>query len=168
MGKPVLICPSLPYYRPSLTSGKIVFGDFSRLFVRVSKLSIVRKSQAPGYVEYGKALYTGRMRADSKVMDASGGSVPPFTYITFDCITSVVTNPRRGTENERFHQSKVQQSDRHNNVDNACQAIETAMQELVANGATAAQIDAVWAAHSNDTNLKTAVKASIASGQRNP
>jgi len=54
------------------------------------------------------------------------------------------------------------------NVDNACQAIETAMQELVANGATAAQIDAVWAAHSNDTNLKTAVKASIASGQRNP
>lgn len=82
MGKPVLICPSLPYYRPSLTSGKIVFGDFSRLFVRVSKLSIVRKSQAPGYVEYGKALYTGRMRADSKVMDASGGSVPPFTYIT--------------------------------------------------------------------------------------
>jgi len=54
-----------------------------------------------------------------------------------------------------------------NKVDLACQAIETAMQELVAVGAVAADIDAVWAAHSNDTNLKTAVKASIASGQRN-
>jgi HK97 family phage major capsid protein len=82
MGKPVLICPSVPSWRASIQDGKIVFGDFSRLFVRVSKLSIVRKLQAPGYVEYGKALYTGRMRADSKIMDASGGSVPPFTYIT--------------------------------------------------------------------------------------
>jgi hypothetical protein len=43
----------------------------------VSRLIINRAWQLPGYVEYGKALYTGIMRADATVFDPTGGSVPP-------------------------------------------------------------------------------------------
>lgn len=75
LGKPV-------YVSPSLSSGgqSILFGDFSHYFVRVSRLVINRQWQLPGYVEYGKALYTGIMRADAIVFDPSGGSTPPIVY----------------------------------------------------------------------------------------
>ena len=83
MGKPVYICPSVPSVNSSLGSyGKIIFGDFSRLVVRCSRMVIARDLQAPGYVEYGKALYIGRMRADARIVDPTNGAVPPFTYIT--------------------------------------------------------------------------------------
>ena len=81
MGKPVYVSPSLPYYNPSLgtqpAGSFCVFGDLSHMFVRVSKLAIKRSWQAAGYVEYGKALYTGVMRADSKVFDPTAGTASP-------------------------------------------------------------------------------------------
>jgi len=83
MGKPVLICPSMPSYNASLGStGYMVFGDFSHLVVRCSRMWIQRKLQVPGYIDKGLALYTAYMRADSKVVDATNGATPPFTYVT--------------------------------------------------------------------------------------
>lgn len=84
MGKRVLITPSLPEWISSSQDGKIVFGDFSRLMVRASRMAVTRNLQAQGYVEFGKGLYTGRLRADAKVVDPTGGAVPPFTYITLE------------------------------------------------------------------------------------
>ena len=81
MGKPVYVCPSLPEYNPSLgtqAAGSFcAFGDLSHLFVRVSRLTVSRSTQAQGYAEYGKALYRGIMRADAKVFDPTNGGVPP-------------------------------------------------------------------------------------------
>lgn len=81
MGKPVYVSPSLPLYNASLgtqSAGSFcVFGDLSKLLVRVSKLVVKRSWQAPGYVDKGLALYTGIMRCDSKVFDPTAGSVPP-------------------------------------------------------------------------------------------
>jgi HK97 family phage major capsid protein len=81
MGKPVYVTPSLPAYNASLptqSNGSFcVFGNLEQLFVRVSHLSVTRSRQAAGYAEYGKALYTGIMRADSKIFDPTAGSVPP-------------------------------------------------------------------------------------------
>ena len=48
--------------------------------MRVSKLVIKRSWQLPGYVDRGLALYTGYMRADSKVIDPTAGSVPPIVF----------------------------------------------------------------------------------------
>lgn len=81
MGKPVYVSPSLPNYNPSLgtqANGSFcVFGNLAHLFVRVSKLVVKRNTQAAGYIENGKVLYTGIMRADAKVFDPTAGSVPP-------------------------------------------------------------------------------------------
>lgn len=81
MGKPVYISPSLPSYNASLGTQQAgsfcVFGDLEHYFVRVSKMSIARKSQLPGYIEFGTALYTGIMRADAKVFDPTGGNNAP-------------------------------------------------------------------------------------------
>jgi HK97 family phage major capsid protein len=81
MGKPVHVAPSLPLYNPSLgtqADGSFcVFGDFAKYFVRTSKMTLTRKWQLPGYVEFGLALYTGIMRVDAKVFDPSNGTVPP-------------------------------------------------------------------------------------------
>lgn len=81
MGKPIYVSPSMPEYNASLgtqlAGSFCAFGDLAHLFVRVSKLAIKRSWQAPGYVDLGKALYTGIMRADAKVIDPTSGSVPP-------------------------------------------------------------------------------------------
>ena len=81
MGKPVYVCPSLPDYNPSIGSqlagSYCAFGDLSHMYVRVSKLVISRSWQAAGYVENGKALYTGILRCDSRVFDPTNGSTPP-------------------------------------------------------------------------------------------
>jgi HK97 family phage major capsid protein len=81
MGKPVYVSPSLPEYNASLgeqaAGSYCVFGNLAQFYVRVSRLIINRAWQLPGYVEYGKALYTGIMRADATVFDPTGGSVPP-------------------------------------------------------------------------------------------
>ena len=79
MGKPILVSPSI-----SSTAGQkgIVFGDLAHFFVRLSNMVVTRNTQAPGYIEYGKALYTARMRADSKVFDPTGGNKPPIVYAT--------------------------------------------------------------------------------------
>lgn len=71
MGKPIRISPTM-----SNTAGAkgIVFGDLSYFIVRASRMAISRNLQAPGYVEYGKVLYTARMRADAKVFDPTGGA----------------------------------------------------------------------------------------------
>ncbi len=81
MDKPVLISPSLPTYNPSLgiqaPGSFCVFGDLSHVFVRVSRLSVQRLWQLPGYVENGMALYKGVMRADAKVFDPTSGGTAP-------------------------------------------------------------------------------------------
>lgn len=80
MGKPVYVSPSMPV--ATATPG-IVFGDLSHFVVRVSKMILKRNLQAAGYVENGKGLYTGLLRADSKVVDPTGGTKPPIVYATF-------------------------------------------------------------------------------------
>ena len=81
LGKPVYVSPSLDN-DASTAADKIVFGDLSRFFVRVSGLAVARSIQTPGQIEKGKALFIGRMRADSKVFDPSNGSVPPIVFAT--------------------------------------------------------------------------------------
>jgi HK97 family phage major capsid protein len=74
LGKRVLVSPSVP----SAAGGiGIIFGDISYFMVRVSRAVVTRNLQAPGYVEYGKGLYTSRIRCDSKLADPTGGSKPP-------------------------------------------------------------------------------------------
>jgi HK97 family phage major capsid protein len=83
LGKPVYVSPSLPYSNnASVGLGKIVFGDLSHFYVHVSQMHLRRNWQLPGYVEYGKALYTGLMRADSVVHDPTNGAMPPIVYAT--------------------------------------------------------------------------------------
>lgn len=73
MGKPVHVTPSLLG-----AGGKgIIFGDLAYYVVRVSSMIVSKRTQAPGYVEYGQALYVSHMRADAKVIDPTGGSKPP-------------------------------------------------------------------------------------------
>ena len=79
LGKPVLVSPSVP---DTAGSTGIIFGDLSHYVVRVSRMVVTRNLQAPGYVEYGKGLYTARMRADAKVVDPTGGNTPPIVYAT--------------------------------------------------------------------------------------
>ena len=86
MGKPVLVSPSLPAYNPSLgtqAAGTFcVFGDLSHMYVRVSKMLLHRSWQAQGYVERGKALYSGYMRCDAKVFDPTSGAAAPIVCAT--------------------------------------------------------------------------------------
>lgn len=75
LGKPIQISPSMD------SSGHaIIFGDLSHFMVRVSRLSIKRSTQAPGYIDKGQALYTGIMRADAVVFDPTSGSKPPIVF----------------------------------------------------------------------------------------
>jgi HK97 family phage major capsid protein len=83
MGKYIYICPSLPSYGASpSTTGKIIFGDLSYFNVHASAMLLRRRTQTPGYVEYGKALYTGLLRVDSKLVDPTGGANPPIKQIS--------------------------------------------------------------------------------------
>jgi len=81
MGKRVYVCPSLPLYNPSLgtqaAGSFVVFGNLSQYFVRVSQMVVKRMWELPGYVENGKVLYCGYMRADAKIVDPSNGFAPP-------------------------------------------------------------------------------------------
>ena len=73
-GKPIHITPSLP------TSGAgsfCVFGDLDYFKVHVSTMWLRRSLQVPGYVENGKALYTGLMLCDAVLHDPTGGDMPP-------------------------------------------------------------------------------------------
>jgi HK97 family phage major capsid protein len=77
LGKPVLISPSMPAWETSPSSvgaGAIVFGDFSKFFVRCSDMQLRRTLQSGadggyGNVEYGQATYRAWMRADSTLQD---------------------------------------------------------------------------------------------------
>ncbi len=85
MGKPVLISPTMPAYNASpLVHGKIVFGDLSHYVVRTSQVTLMRRTDLPGYAEFGKALYTARMRADGRVHDPTNGVTPPIVFITIN------------------------------------------------------------------------------------
>jgi HK97 family phage major capsid protein len=79
-GKPVLVSPTMPF---SANAKGIVFGDLSHYIVRANSLRLRRSIQTPGYVEKGKALYTGLLRADAGVLDPTGGSTPPIVYATY-------------------------------------------------------------------------------------
>ena len=82
MGKPVLVSPSMPTPNPSLSRQLIVFGDFSHYIVRLSQLRLRRSIQAPGYVDAGKALYTGLIRCDANLLDPTNGSNPPLVFVS--------------------------------------------------------------------------------------
>jgi HK97 family phage major capsid protein len=83
MGKPIYVSPTMPSYGGSPTvTGKIIFGDLSYFNVHVSAMLLRRRTQTPGFVEYGRALYTGLMRADSKLVDPTGGVNPPIKFIS--------------------------------------------------------------------------------------
>ena len=81
LGKPVYVAPSLPAYNASLgtqAAGSFcVFGDLSHFTVHVSTMYLRRRLQVPGYIENGKALFTGLVMADSAVQDPTAGSLPP-------------------------------------------------------------------------------------------
>lgn len=79
MGKPVLISPTIG---DTISTPGIVFGDFGYFYVRTSRMTVSRNAQAAGYVDFGKALYTARMRVDAKVFDPSSGSNPPLVKAT--------------------------------------------------------------------------------------
>jgi HK97 family phage major capsid protein len=79
LGKPVYVCPSLP---SAAGSKGIVFGDLSHFNVHATTLFLRRKTQVPGYVEYGKALYVGLMSVDAVLFDPTSGSLPPVVYAT--------------------------------------------------------------------------------------
>jgi HK97 family phage major capsid protein len=79
LGKPVYITPSLAN-SPSVGGGKIIFGDLSHYYVHVSTMWLKRRTQTPGYIEYGKALFTGLMSADAVVHDPTNGSLPPIVF----------------------------------------------------------------------------------------
>ncbi len=79
LGKPVYVCPSLP---SAAGSKGIVFGDLSHFNVHATTLFLRRKTQLPGYVEYGKALYVGLMSVDAVLFDPTSGSLPPVVYAT--------------------------------------------------------------------------------------
>lgn len=84
-GKPVYVSPSMPIFQgsASLPGNKIiVFGDLSHYVVRASQLRIQRAIQAAGYVEKGKAIYTGALRVDAVYFDPSGGVTPPIVFAT--------------------------------------------------------------------------------------
>lgn len=81
LGKPVYVCPSLDN-GASVGGGHIVFGDLAYFNVRLSTMLIRRRLQVPGYVEYGKALYTGLMRADAVVNDPTNGAMSPIVSAT--------------------------------------------------------------------------------------
>ncbi len=78
LGKRVLVSPSLETI--SLGTEKLIFGDCSRFYVRLSPMVINRCVEAPGFAEKGLALYQGLQRVDSWYCDASGGAVPPLNF----------------------------------------------------------------------------------------
>jgi hypothetical protein len=64
---------------------KRLFGDLSQFLVRCTNLSVSVVAQhggGAGSIERGEFLIIGRMRVDSAVVDATGGSVPPVVYAT--------------------------------------------------------------------------------------
>jgi HK97 family phage major capsid protein len=81
LGKPVYVCPSLPAYNSSLgtqAAGSFcVFGDLSYFVVHASSTYMRRRINTPGYIEYGKALYTGLQMVDAIVHDPTDGGLPP-------------------------------------------------------------------------------------------
>ena len=81
LGKPVYVTPSLPAYNASLgtqlAGSFCVFGDLSHYVVHASTMYMRRRINTPGYIEYGKALYTGLMMADAIVHDPTDGALPP-------------------------------------------------------------------------------------------
>jgi HK97 family phage major capsid protein len=79
LGKPVYVCPSMPF---AAGSKGIVFGDLGSFCVHSSSLYIRRRMQYPGLVEFGKMAYTGLQMVDAIVDDPTNGSLPPIVYAT--------------------------------------------------------------------------------------
>jgi HK97 family phage major capsid protein len=78
-GKKVIISPDMPT-GPSAKS--IVFGDLNQFQVRVVRngATVLRKSEAPGYVEKYAALYIAFLRVDAALNAPSGAK--PVVYAT--------------------------------------------------------------------------------------
>lgn len=78
-GKPVYVSPSIP---SGAGQDGIVFGDLAHFVVRVSNMTIQRSIQASqAGADFGQAMFTGRMRADARVVDPTGGTNAPIKFI---------------------------------------------------------------------------------------
>jgi HK97 family phage major capsid protein len=69
-GKKVYVSPSLSL--ASAGVGLVVFGDLSKIVIRMSPLWIQRTIETPGTIEQGEADYIGRVWCDAGVFDPSG------------------------------------------------------------------------------------------------
>jgi HK97 family phage major capsid protein len=79
--KPVALCPSVPSVAAS--SKSVLFGDFSRMFVRVVRgsLKLMRYQEAAGLAENGLFAFEGFVRSNSGLLVASGAD-SPIKYLT--------------------------------------------------------------------------------------
>jgi HK97 family phage major capsid protein len=81
MGKPIYISPTLPAYNPSLgtqaTGSFCVFGNIGQYIIHNSTMFLRRRTQLPGYVEAGLALFTGLQMTDAVLHDPTNGAMPP-------------------------------------------------------------------------------------------
>ena len=81
LGKPVYVTPSLPAFNASLGTQApgsfCIFGDLSHYIVHASTMYMRRRINTPGYIEYGKALYTGLLMVDAITHDPTDGALPP-------------------------------------------------------------------------------------------
>jgi len=83
LGRPVNISPTLGPVGGSIgLNSTIIFGDFSAYHLRLSTPTLVRKTQLPGYVEYGKSIYVAMVRGDGVYLDPSNNSAPPLVSAT--------------------------------------------------------------------------------------
>jgi HK97 family phage major capsid protein len=78
-GKRVLVSPSMP---SGAGSKAIVFGDLSHFEVRLSRMSVRRATETVSTGGYLSVDYIGLMRADSALIDPTGGTTPPIVYAT--------------------------------------------------------------------------------------
>lgn len=90
-GKRVVVSPDMPNSAATSSpavSGKVIFGNLEHFIVRISSMTVTRSLQSGlpngvGDVTRGECLLNGRMRADSVVLDASNGAVPPVVFASF-------------------------------------------------------------------------------------
>ncbi len=80
-GREVIVCPSLPNIAANAKT--IVFGDFSRLLIRLGPMTISMSAETAGMIEYGQYLFRSTMGIQGTVLvDTSLSPVDsPFVYL---------------------------------------------------------------------------------------
>lgn len=60
---------------PAVSYPVVAFGDWSKFKIRIAPLLVLRFTELPGYVEYGKVGFATHMRFDCNVVDGGGGAI---------------------------------------------------------------------------------------------